>query len=175
MKRKQNKSGLTLVEILVVISIIALLAAGLYSVGNYVETQAKVKLAESTIETLCCALEQYRDFYDGVTGVGKFPDPDANAPSLPTTPPGPNEVPAGCSLNIEKLYYRLSCAPDAKKIIGQINPSLIKDKNKNNFPEIVDPWQNYFHYSYVTGDNFPVIDSNGPNRISGDDDDISSK
>src|SRR4030042_5492690 len=65
MKRKQNKYGLTLVEILVAIAIIAILAAGLYSVGNYVETQSKIKLAESTIETLCCALEQYCDFNDG--------------------------------------------------------------------------------------------------------------
>ena len=172
MKRTVNKYGLTLVEILIAIAIMAVLAAGLYSVGNYVETQSKIKLAESTIETLCCALEQYCDFYDGVRGVGKFPDP--NAPSI-ATPPGPNDVPINCSLNMEKLYYRLSCAPDAKKIIGQINPSLIKDKNQNNFPEIVDPWQSYFHYSYVPSRNFPLIDSNGPNRISGDDDDISSK
>ena len=161
MKRKQNKYGLTLVEILVVITIIAILAAGLYSVGNYVETQAKVKLAESTIDILCCALEQYYDFYK------EFPDPAS------TVIPGYYPV-AGLS-DIEKLYYRLSLCPDAKKIIGQINPSLIKDKNQNNFPEIVDPWQSYFHYSYMPGDNFPVVDSNGPNKKSGDDDDISSR
>ena len=65
MKIKQNKYGLTLVEVLVAIAIIAVLAAGLYSVSNYVETQSKKKLTKSTIETLCAALEQYHDFNDG--------------------------------------------------------------------------------------------------------------
>ena len=156
MKRKENKYGLTLVEILVAIAIIAILAAGLYSVGNYVETQAKIKLTESTIETLCTALEQYYDFYKS------FPDLNASG------------YPVDCN-GIERLYYKLGLAPDAKKIINQINPSLIKDVDNDKYPEIVDAWETDFRYSYNSGGNFPVIDSNGPDKKSGDDDDISSR
>jgi len=164
MKRIQNKIGLTIVEILVVVAIISLLAAGLYTVGNYVETQTKIKQTKSTIEILSAALEQYYDFYNGVRGVGKFPDPN-----------DPNGVPLGCNSNMEKLYYRLSCVPDAKKILNQINPTFIKDVDDNNRPEIIDAWGNHFHYSYVPSRNFPVIDSNGPDKKLGGNDDISSR
>jgi hypothetical protein len=81
--------------------------------------------------------------------------------------------------DMEKLYYSLTLAPDARKILNKLYPSLIvnkdTDEGPNIYPEIVDAWGSYFHYSYTPGNNFPVIDSNGPDKESGDDDDISSK
>jgi len=157
MKRNQNTNGLTLVELLVAIAIVALLAAGLYSVSRYVETQSKITLTESTIETLVAALGEYYDFY------GKFPDPCETG------------YDGKCNLSVEKLYYKLGLAPGAKKIVGQINSSLIKDANSDGFPEVVDAWDMNFNYSYTSGDNFPVIDSNGPDKVAGNDDDITSR
>ncbi|MBU1259590.1 MAG: prepilin-type N-terminal cleavage/methylation domain-containing protein [Planctomycetes bacterium] len=150
MKRNQNTNGLTIVEILVAIAIVAILAAGLYSVGNYVETQSKIKLTESTIETLVTALDEYHDFY------GKFPDPNADSEYL-----------TGCDLSVEKLYYKLGLAPGAKKILGHINTSLIKDANSDGFREVVDAWGTDFGYDYKTSYNFPVITSAGPDRDFG--------
>lgn len=163
MKRKQNKIGLTLVEILVAIAIIAILAAGLYSVSNYIEKQAQIKLTESTIEILSTAIEQYHDFY------GKFPDVNDN-----------NGIPADCDRCMERLYYRLSLAPDAKNILNQINSSMIvnvyKDEGPNIFPEIVDAWGTDFKYIYNSGDNFPLIESAGPDKdFNKTADNISSK
>jgi prepilin-type N-terminal cleavage/methylation domain-containing protein len=146
---KIKKNGLTLVEILVAIAIVALLAAGLYSVSQYVDRQAKVKLTESTIEILAAAIDEYYDFYN------KFPDPA-------------DSYPAGCNLSIEKLYYKLGLAPNAKKILGHINPSLIKDADGDDFPEVVDAWGTSFRYEYTQDDNFPVITSAGPDRKFGD-------
>ena len=147
MKRKQKTNGLTLIEILVAIAIVAILSAGLYVVGGRVETQAKIKQTESTIKMLEAALEQYHDFY------GKFPDPAITS-----------DYPTVCTLSIEKLYYKLSTAPDAKKILNQINSSFIKDADKNGFPEVVDAWGTAFKYEYTPGNNFPVITSAGPDK-----------
>ena len=148
MKRIQNKIGLTIVEVLVVVAIISVLAAGLYTVGNYVETQTKIKQTKSTIEILSAAIEQYHDFY------GKCPY-DYNNPSDP-------------NLNIDLLYPRLSLSPDARKILSQINPSFIKDIDKDNRPEIIDAWGQEFRYKYLSDPNrpynFPIIISAGPGK-----------
>lgn len=157
---------MTLIEILVAVAIVAILAAGLYSVSNYVETQAKIKLTESTIEILTGALEQYYDFY------GSFPDPNAT-------------YPAGCDLPVEKLYYKLTLAPEAKKILNQIKPSLIVNVNTNEspakiFPEVVDAWGTAMKYDYIKNtvqqDNFPVITSAGPDKdFNKTDDNLTSR
>lgn len=159
---KLRHTGLTLVEILVAIVIMAVLAAGLYSVSNYVEKQAKAKLTESTIEILCSALEQYHDFY------GKFPDITVAS-----------DYPANCD-GIERLYYKLSLAPDAKNILNQINSSMIKNVDRNELPqiylEIVDLWGTDFRYTYTSGSNFPLIESAGPDKdFNTPADNISSK
>jgi prepilin-type N-terminal cleavage/methylation domain-containing protein len=162
MERKANKYGLTLVEILVAVVIMAILTAGLYSVSHYLETQAKIKLTKSTIELLCSALERYHDFY------GKFPDPNADIEY-----PDPDK----CN-GIERLYYKLTLAPNAKKVLNQISSSLIKDADIDEFPkvypEIVDAWGRNFKYEYskTNKDNFPVITSAGNDGLYGTGDDI---
>jgi prepilin-type N-terminal cleavage/methylation domain-containing protein len=194
MKRKQNKYGLTLVEVLVAITIIAVLAAGLYSVSNYVETQSKIKLTESTIETLCCALEQYHDFNDCFPFVAgaSYGDPNLQL-DLNGTFVSPGHKPEYASS--EALYYFLNRVPDSKKIIGSINTSMLTDKNDKgekmyitingqNCPlvRVIDPWKKAFRYTYhydkakKQGDNFPVITSAGPDKdFNKTTDNISSK
>jgi prepilin-type N-terminal cleavage/methylation domain-containing protein len=196
MKRKQNKTGLTLVEILVAIAIIAILAAGLYSVSNYIEKQAKAKLTESTIETLSAAIEQYHDFY------GKFPflaDKNYGEPNLqtdvngvvvnktgnPLSAPDYNDIYASS----EALYYFLNKFPDGREIVGSINRSLLTNKDYKNteyfirigtvdYPliHIIDVWQHPLRYTYKDGDNFPLIISAGPDKdFNTPADNISSK
>ena len=182
MKIKQNKYGLTLVEVLVAITIIAVLAAGLYSVSNYVETQSKKELTKSTIETLCAALEQYRDSNDGFPFVA---DVNYGKPNLLSDVNG-SVVSSGHKdeyASSEALYYFLNKFPTSRKIVGSINTSLLTDKddkgekmyitiNGQNYPlvRIFDPWKKALRYTYYynkttkQGDNFPVITSAGPNR-----------
>ena len=191
MKRNQNTNGLTLVEILVAIAIVALLAAGLYSVGNYIETQSKITLTESTIEMLVTSLTEYRDFY------GKFPfiatvsyDMDNLEGNDPNGLDGTISVKNGVVADYndvyassEAMYYFLNKCPGSRKIVGSINVSLITNKgNKNReyffefsgdpvvYPlrHIIDPWKTPMRYTYKQDNNFPVITSAGPDRKFGD-------
>jgi prepilin-type N-terminal cleavage/methylation domain-containing protein len=191
MKHKQNKNGLTIVEILVAIAIVALLAVGLYSVGSYVETQSKITLTESTIETLVAALDEYHDFY------GKFPF-DANESydrnDIESVVDGDVTDKAGTPLlaadyndvyaSNEALYHFLNKCPSSKKIVNSINLSLLTNKDNKNreyffkfksdpgqaYPlrHIIDPWKTPLRYTYEQSDNFPVITSAGPDKKFGD-------
>ena len=206
MKRKQNKtglirqahSGLTLAEILVAITIIAILAAGLYSVSNYIEKQAQTKLTESTIEILSTAIEQYYDFY------GKFPfqaDKNYGEPNLQTDTNGVVVDKTGVSLSdyndiyasSEALYYFLNKFPAGKEIVGSLRSSLLTNKDykgteyfirfigdttNTRYPliHIIDSWTYPLRYTYTSGNNFPLIESAGPDKdFNTPADNISSK
>jgi len=186
MKRKQNKYGLTLVEILVAVAIIAILAAGLYSVSNYLETQSKIKLAKSTIEILCTALEQYHDFN------GKFPfeaDKNYGEPNIQSDVNGVVKADNKCTTDLstgdyndiyassEALYYFLNKFPAGRKIVDSINKSLVTNKDYKGkeyfinisgqcYPliHIIDPWKYPLRYTYKQGDNFPLVISAGPDK-----------
>lgn len=168
MKIKLKHSGLTLIEVLVSVTIIAILAAGLFAVGNYIDTQMKIERTKSTINLLVAALDQYFDFYH------KFPDPNGAL----------EEYRTGCANDdndIERLYYKLTLAPDAKKILDQVNRKFLKDSDDDENPEIVDAWNENLRFRYIDGWNFPVIISAGPDKDFGDhnpkktEDNISSK
>jgi len=169
------------VEILVAVAIIAILAAGLYSVSNYLETQSKIKLTKSTIELLCTALEQYHDFNDSFPFVA-----------------GANYGRTGLQLGVhgtvwvnggvigdyndiysssEALYYFLNQFPAGKKIVDSINRSLLTNKGDNGkeyfidisgqrylLIHIIDPWKYPLRYTYKQGDNFPIVISAGPDK-----------
>ncbi|MCE5340380.1 MAG: type II secretion system GspH family protein [Planctomycetaceae bacterium] len=184
---KTKQSGMTLIEIMVSVLIVAILAAGLFSVSGYIDTQMKIKSTESTIHLLVAAVEQYHDFYkafpdvNSTSYVGEYPngkyDKDANG--------------VKDANYIEKLYYKLTLAPDAKKILDQINRKYVKDSDKDSGgkpapdknPEIVDAWGRSLRYIYEKkiNANFPEIISAGPDKDFGDgdakkaEDNISSK
>jgi len=192
MKIKLKYTGLTIVEILVAIAIVALLAAGLYSVGSYVETQSKITLTESTIETLVATLDEYHDFY------GKFPfkaDETYNQNDLESTGTNGiggfvrayvndvNQEDSGSHKDeyssIEAMYYFLNKCPSSKKIVNSINRSLLTNKGNPNeefrvgiYPlvRVIDPWGKALRYTYEQDNNFPVITSAGPNKDFGDND-----
>jgi len=73
---RKNKTGLTLVEILVVVAIIAILATMIIGLSHRIDTQAKEKLTASTIAMLTAALEQFYDYdynYQGQYSDFDFP------------------------------------------------------------------------------------------------------
>ena len=79
MKRKRGIRGFTLLEIIVVISIIALLAALL--LGNGDSVSSKRRLTQSTLQTIQSALERYHSQY------GEYPEP-VNADETAEIMPG---------------------------------------------------------------------------------------
>jgi prepilin-type N-terminal cleavage/methylation domain-containing protein len=201
MIRKQNKNGLTLIEILAAIAIVAILAAGLYIAGDYADKQAKIKQTQSTIEMLSAALEQYYDansncfpFKAGLTyNRAKLEGTDSNG--LGGTVSVKGWVPTDYNdhyASDDALYYFLNRIPASRNIIGTINSSLITNKDYmkreyfftptsgTTYPllHIIDAWGTPFRYTYSksAGDNFPLIESAGPDKdFNKKDDNITSR
>ena len=96
MRYKMRKNGMTLIEILVAIAVIAvLMSVGVY-VGKAVYEQAKERAVESTFVILEAALDEYKEY------TGDFPAELGGA-----------ATPAD---EIENLYYELNRLPVSRKM-----------------------------------------------------------
>src|SRR4030042_1396959 len=62
MKTRQNQTGVTLVEILVVVAIIAILVTKVIGVAVRIDTQGKEQLTKNTIALLAAALGELSDY-----------------------------------------------------------------------------------------------------------------
>ena len=150
MNTRRYKYGLSLVEMLIVIGVVALLATMVISVASRIDNQAKEKALDNTFALLEGALEEYKDF------TGEFPvamnvDPNTNS---------------------EILYGLLNEISVSRKILEKISGSQIQNKYSavgvsldESSPEIYDPWGTVLNYLYnpVT-DNFPQLISAGPDE-----------
>jgi prepilin-type N-terminal cleavage/methylation domain-containing protein len=77
MKTRKKKHGLSLVETLIVLAVIAMLAAMVISVASRIDNQSKEKGVKSTFALLEGALEEYKEFY------GVFPGNMGELYSIP--------------------------------------------------------------------------------------------
>ena len=158
MKSNKYKHGVTLVEILVVVSIIALLASMVIGIASRIDNQSKERCLESTFALLESALQEYHEY------TGKFPEqPEKNFTNV--------------LVHSEYLYNELSLIPESQKILGKIADSLLKNEYgaAETPAEIYDTWGMALDYRYVPGDNFPELVSAGPDKIFGTADDISNR
>ncbi|UCC98784.1 MAG: type II secretion system protein [Phycisphaerales bacterium] len=158
MRTRRCKHGMSLVEILIVVGVIALLATMVISVASRIDSQAKEKGVESMFVLLDSALQEYRQFMD------RFPEQaetdHANAVN-----------------HSEYLYRELQSIPGAQKILQQIDRASIENKygTAQSLPEIYDPWGTPLDYQYVVGNNFPRLVSAGPDKTFGTTDDMSNR
>ena len=158
MKRTKNKYGISLVEILVAVAIIAILATMSIGIATRINDRSKEKGLESTFSLLELALQEYHE------SAGKFPlQSERNF--------------ANALIHSEFLYSELNLIPESRKILERITKSLVKNEygTVDTPPEIYDPWGTVLDYIYVLGDNFPEFVSAGPDKIFGTADDISNK
>ena len=192
MSRAAFKSGFSIVELITVLAIALLLGGILLGVGTRIKAQANDRLAESTIDILVCALEQY---YEART---EFPfeadDPYVEADFELTLGLGPADVDVTLGLPADKdwssgaLYYFLHQIPNSRSIISAINDSLKTTKDASrvyvvldidgtdiDFMRFVDPWGRSFRYTYATGQAFPKIVSAGSDGVFDNGDDIRSR
>jgi prepilin-type N-terminal cleavage/methylation domain-containing protein len=176
MKRKQNKIGVTLVEMLVVVAIIAILVAMVIGVASRINTQGKEQLTENTIAILTAALGQFRDY-----GYTYSAPPDANfkfpldcngfsdtdletelkaslgVTTVSVTSIGHDPNYSGC----EVLYFFLNRVPDCRGALDKIDKSLVTNKGSNDqdmiitvdgkdYPlfRVIDSWGETLQYSY---------------------------
>lgn len=158
MKRYKYKDGLSLVEILVVVAVIAILATMLIGIASRINNQAKEQGLKSTFTLLESALQEYHEV------TGKFPEQlEKNF--------------MNALMHSEYLYRELHQVPESRMILEKINKSMIKNEygTIDTPQEIYDPWGVVLDYVYVPGENFPELISAGPDKLFDSADDISNK
>jgi type II secretory pathway pseudopilin PulG len=156
----QNKTGITLVEMIIVVAVIAMLAAMLVGVSTVIDTQSKEKATEATLTLLEGALDEYKDL------MGEFPIQaevdDTNALS-----------------HSEYLYYKLNSIPASRNIMKKINDKLIQNKYEPtvdpNAYEIYDPWGTVLNYVYEPNKTYPLLESAGKDKKFDTPDDITNR
>lgn len=146
MKRRRNKTGVTLVEILVVVAVIAILVTMVIGIAARIDTQGKEQLAKSTLALLDAALGEFYDYEYSYTGCStctdlKYP-PDCNGLKttdfqtelgnvLGTIVSISNGVHDPCCSGNEVMYFFLSKVPESRKILDKIDRNLVTDLDIN--------------------------------------------
>jgi general secretion pathway protein G len=153
----RENCGLTLIEMLIVVAVIALLASILLISVARIDNQTKEQALREVFVLLEGALQLYYE------DTGKFPQQ-------------PEQNPANAVAHIEYLYVQLSSIPASRMILDKINESLRKNKaGALDKPEIYDPWGTALDYIYGPDDTFPELVSAGKDRTFGTPDDTTSR
>jgi prepilin-type N-terminal cleavage/methylation domain-containing protein len=157
METYKYKYGLSLVEMLIVVGVIAVLASLVIGIAARIDNQSKERCLKTTLALLEEALREYYDYYK------VFPDPNQqHSPSYPT--------------HSAALYGQLYETPSSRKILDKISDSLIKNSPGTlEILQIHDPWGTVLNYKYVPGNTFPELISAGPDKEFNSADDISNK
>ena len=157
MKSYKHKTGVTLVEMLIVVAVIAILASMAIGIAARIDNQDRERDLKSTFVLLESALREYYEYRN------RFPDP--NHPDYPA------------HSSSAMLYEQLYSIPGSRKILGKISNSLIRNNpDMDGAPEIYDSWGTVLGYRYDDArNNFPKLISAGPDKIPGNYDDITNK
>lgn len=162
MAKTRYNTGVTLIEMLVVVGVIALLAGFVVSLTFRMDNQGKERQLAAVFVLLKTALMQYHE------ETNTFPTPD----------PGLDEeafdevVERG-----ELMYEKLRSFPAARQILRRIDGSFVKgDASVDDPLNVYDPWGTALDYRYDPNvGNFPELVSAGPDALFDTADDISSK
>ena len=181
MKNRTCKIGLTLIEILIVVAIIAILVTMVIGIAARIDNQGDERLMENIFALLNAALGQFQDYgynyrhpdYDGFEfplDCNGFDDSElVNEMGKALDLTGKISISGGThDLNYsgsEALYFFLSRVPESRKTLDKIDSSLItnKDKNKQDmtinidgkeYPllRIIDRWGTALRYDYYDED-----------------------
>ena len=191
MKAYRKKNGLTLIEIVTVIAVIAILVSIVITAALRTEEQAKEQLTEGTIAILTAALGQFNDYdyeFKGAYTEHKFPPDGQDTGLLPTLQ---DSLAAGTvamtsgnrdpnNSGIESMYFFLNRTVETKKTLEKIDRSLLTYKNSSGteliidvdgkkYPliRVTDAWETALRYEYDTSGTkrtFPLITSAGPDK-----------
>lgn len=152
MKSQKCKTGVTLMEMLIVIAVIAILAMSVITVTRYVSSKSEIKLAEGSIALITAALEQFADYgyhYTDTNSIkysqfkfpldcnglnetdisGLFNDAVLNVDSMAIVDSNDSPHKLGYS-GSEVLYFFLSQVPTSRETINQIDGSLITNEDE---------------------------------------------
>jgi prepilin-type N-terminal cleavage/methylation domain-containing protein len=157
MANSRHNSGLTLVEMLVVLGIIVILSAIVVTVTLRVDTQSKENSLRNAFALVGCALREYYE------AKGQFP-------------PQAERNPANALAHIESMYQELRLIPASRQVLDQLAPGVVKSEGGiADLRSMSDPWGTVMDYIYAPDNTFPELISAGPDRQFGTGDDISNK
>jgi prepilin-type N-terminal cleavage/methylation domain-containing protein len=157
MANSRHNSGLTLVEMLVVLGIIVVLSGIVVTVTLRVDTQSKENALRNAFALAGCALREYYE------AKGQFPSQAERNP-------------ANALAHIESMYQELRSVPAAQQILDKLAPGVVKNEGGlADLRSMSDPWGTVMDYVCTPDSTFPELISAGPDRLFGTGDDISSK
>ena len=157
MANSRQNSGVTLVEMLVVLGIIVVLAGVVVTVTLRVDTQSKENALQNALALVGSALREYYEVK------GQFPS-QAERDS------------ANALAHIEAMYQELHLVPAARQVLDKLSAGVVKNEGGGaDLRSIRDPWGTVMDYVYLPGDTFPEVISAGPDRQFGTGDDLSNK
>ncbi len=183
MKNSRDKSGVTLIEMLVAVALIVLLASIVIGIAGRTDDKAKEQLTRNTFALLDAALEQFNDYgYRYKSTTYSFPLDcslmiQGDAQVLLQTELGVAAVDPAGWLPGELWCFFLSRIPASREILGKVDESLKTSAAITTlgvrgrvYPFVIflDPWKMPLRYQDI--DNFgnklhfPLITSAGPDR-----------
>lgn len=195
MRRLNSNSGMTLMEILVVLAIILILIGAAITGANSLRQRADIDLTTSLLDVLDTALQQY------YTDHSTFPPVVADLSNLqalafdPLTtsslsPDTGTAIPEFWSS--QGLFYFLNRSPNSHSIVASVSDSLVTTKDnsgqhlivlitstlpaingtKFDLARFIDSWGTTLDYRYPAGATFPTVVSAGPDKQWDTGDDI---
>jgi prepilin-type N-terminal cleavage/methylation domain-containing protein len=160
-RQKRTRSGFTLVELLVVMSVIAILLTLLVPTLGPIRVQANVTRANALINGMKMGLEQYKQVYGRYApdrGVGLDSDLDKSAECIVyylsggsiSYDPGPPVSPANYPWQNSTLFGDSTTEGTGRRswtIFYTFNETALVSNDGDNIPEVIDPWQTRFIYN----------------------------
>ena len=146
MNKRQYKTGVTLIEMLIVVAVLSILVTMVVTVTRYVSSKSEIELAESTLSIVTAALEEFADYgyhyADGTVDYSEFKFPlDCNNFDLyavlnktvleeslgaDSVAISAGHLPAYSGSEI--LYFFLNSVVTSRETLSQIDSSLITNK-----------------------------------------------
>jgi prepilin-type N-terminal cleavage/methylation domain-containing protein len=163
MTRAQDNSGVTLVEMLVVLTIIVVLASMVYKATSGLGNQAQKRRQRQAFITLDSALEEYYAARDGFPVSSLLSDYSDEADWRRD--------------NVELLYEELYAVPSARTQLLKLGPQQLDrwQGAENAVHLIYDVWGTVLSYEWTEGSAFPILISAGPDKTFATDDDVSNR
>ena len=157
MANSRHNSGVTLVEMLVVLGIIMVLSGIVVTLTRRVDTQSKENALRNAFALVGSALREYYD------AKGQFP-------------PQAEQNPANALAHIESMYQELRSVPASRQVLDKLSPGVVKSEGGvADLRSMSDPWGTVMDYIYLPNNTFPELISAGPDRQFGTGDDMSNK
>ena len=157
MANSRKNSGVTLVEMLVVLGIIMVLSGIVVTLTRRVDTQSKENALRNAFALVGSALREYYD------AKGQFP-------------PQAEQNPANALAHIESMYQELRSVPASRQVLDKLSPGVVKSEGGvADLRSMSDPWGTVMDYIYLPNNTFPELISAGPDRQFGTGDDMSNK